>query len=121
MRNQPLIYDIALLCNNTFLSKLIGWDFDLAKTNETRVQGSTWVNLIQFYLLIIDMLKLVGGLGLPIPITKLAYVNFPVQLEFQGFTVPCIVLTSFYTDDEASWLRYTELHRDGLLRLTSVT
>ena len=68
--------------------------------------------MIQFYLLIIDTLKLEEGLGLPIPITgtKLAYVNFPVQLEFRGFTVPCIVLTPFHTDDEASWLRNTELH-----------
>ena len=103
------------------MRKLISWDFDLAKTNETRVQGSTWVNLIEFYLVIIDMLKLVEGLGLPIPITKLAYVNFPVQLEFEGFTVPCIVLTPFHTDDEASWLQNTELHHDGLLRLTCVT
>ena len=40
----------------------------------------------------------------------LAYVNFPVQLKFSGFTVPCSVLTLFHTDDEASWLRNTELH-----------
>ena len=50
------------------------------------------------------MLKLEEVLGLSIPITKLAYLNFPVQLKFRGFTVPCIELTSFYTDDEASWL-----------------
>ena len=67
-------------------------------------------NLIQFYLLIIEKLKLEEGLGLLIPITELAYVNFPVQLKFWGFTVPCIVLTLFYTDDENSWLRNTELH-----------
>ena len=61
------------------------------------IQGNSWVNLIQFYLLIIDMLRLEEGLSLPIPIpgTKLAYVNFPVQLKFRGFTVPCIVLTPF--------------------------
>ena len=29
------------------------------------------------------MLKLEEGLGLPIPITKLAYVNFPVKLKFR--------------------------------------
>ena len=52
------------------------------------------------------MLKLKEGFCLPIPITKLAHVNFPVQLKFRGFTVPCIVLTPFQTDDEAeaSWL-----------------
>ena len=27
-----------------------------------------------------------------------------------NFRVPCIVLTTFHTDDEASWLRNTELH-----------
>ena len=53
--------------------------------------------------------------------TKLADLKFPVQLKLRGFTVPCIVLTPFYTDDEASWLRNTDLHRDGLLRLTCVT
>ena len=56
------------------------------------------------------MLKLKEGLDLLIPITKLAYVNFPIQLKFWGFMVPCIVLTPFYTDNEASWLRNTELH-----------
>ena len=30
--------------------------------------------------------------------------------EFRGFTVPCIVSTPFLTNDEASWLRNTELH-----------
>ena len=40
----------------------------------------------------------------------IAYVNFPVHLKFRDFTVPCIVLTPFHTDDEASWLRNTELH-----------
>ena len=50
------------------------------------------------------MPKLEGGLGLPIPITKLAYMSFPVQLKFRGSTVPCIVLTLFYTDNEAGWL-----------------
>ena len=43
------------------------------KTNshkhETQVQGITWVNLVQLYVLIIDMLKLEEGLGLLIPIT----------------------------------------------------
>ena len=48
------------------------------------------------------MLKLEEDIGLPISITQLAYVNFPVQLKFPGETVPCIVLTPFYTDDEAS-------------------
>ena len=43
------------------------------------------------------------------PFTKLVYLNFPLQLKFRGFTVPCIVLTPFYTDDEASWLLNTEL------------
>ena len=33
-----------------------------------QVQGSTWVNLIQLYLIIIDMLKLEEGLGLPITV-----------------------------------------------------
>ena len=42
------------------------WALELS---ETRVQGSTWVNLVQLYLLIIDMLKLEEGLGLTIPIT----------------------------------------------------
>ena len=56
------------------------------------------------------MLKLEEGLGLSIPITELVYVNFPVHLEFRDYTVPCIVLTPFYTDDEASWLRNTEWH-----------
>ena len=55
------------------------------------------------------MLKLEVGLGLPITGTRLAYVNFSVHLKFRGFTDPCIVLTTFYTDDEASWLRNTEL------------
>ena len=41
---------------------------------------------------------------------QLAYVNFPVQLKFRGFTVSYIMLTPFLTDDEASWLRNTELH-----------
>ena len=45
------------------------------------------------------MLKL-EVLGLPI--TKFIYVNFPVQLKFQGLMVLSIVLTPFYTDDEAS-------------------
>ena len=36
-------------------------------------------------------------------------VNFPIHLKFRDFTVPCIVLTSFHTDDEASWLQNTEL------------
>ena len=40
----------------------------------------------------------------------LAYKKFSVQLKFRGFTVPCIVLTPFHTDNEASWLRNTELH-----------
>ena len=57
-----------------------------------------------------DKLKLEEGLGLPIPIAKLAYVNFPIQLKFWGFTVPCIVLTPSYTDDEASSFQNTELH-----------
>ena len=48
---------------------------------------------------------------LPIPFTKSASLNFSVVLKFWCFTVPCIVLTSFYTDDEASWLRNTELHQ----------
>ena len=39
------------------------------------------------------MLKLEEVLGLPKPFTKLTYVNFPVQLKFRSFTVPCIVLT----------------------------
>ena len=58
------------------------------------------------------MPKLEVGLGLPIPITgtKLACANFPVLLKCWGFTVPCILLTPFCTDDEASWLRNTELH-----------
>ena len=58
------------------------------------------------------MLKLEEGLGLPIPIPiiKLAFMNFPLQLKFRGFTVPCIVLTLFYTDHVASWLRNTESH-----------
>ena len=59
------------------------------------------------------MLKLEEGLawcGPTIPFTKLAYLNFPVQLKFRDFTVPYIVLTPFHTDDEASWLRNTELH-----------
>ena len=56
------------------------------------------------------MLKLEESLGLPISITKLTYVNFPVQLKFHGSTVPRIALTPFHTDDEASWLRNTELH-----------
>ena len=60
--------------------------------------------------LIVDMLKL-KVFGLQIPITKLAYLNFPVQLKFQGFTVPCIVLKPFYTDHEASWLQKTELQQ----------
>ena len=55
------------------------------------------------------MLKL-KVLRLPILFTKLVYLNFPVQLKFQGFTVPCIVLTPFYTDDEASCFPNTELH-----------
>ena len=55
------------------------------------------------------MLKL-EGLGLPISVTKLTYVNFPVQLKFRGFTVSCIVLTPFYTDDEVSWFQNTQLH-----------
>ena len=42
--------------------------------------------------------------------TDYRYLNFPVQLRFRDFTVPCIVLTPFHTDDEASWLRNTELH-----------
>ena len=49
------------------------------------------------------MLKL-EVLGSSIPFTKLVYLNFPAQLKFQVFTVPCKVLTDFYTDDEASWL-----------------
>ena len=77
-------------------------------------------NLIQFYLLIIEKLKLEEGLGLLIPITELAYVNFPVQLKFWGFTVPCIVLTLFYTDDENSWLETQNCTCDGLLRLICV-
>ena len=52
------------------------------------------------------MLKLEEGLPIPI----IAIVNFPVQLKFRDFTVPCIALTPFHTDDEASWLRNTELH-----------
>ena len=48
--------------------------------------------------------------GLPMPFTKLVFMNFPVQLKFSSFTIPCIVLTSFYTDDETSCLRNTELH-----------
>ena len=57
------------------------------------------------------MLKLEEVLGLPILIigSKLAYVNFSVQLKFVGFTVPCIVLTHLYTNKEGSWLRNTEL------------
>ena len=47
--------------------------------------------------------------------------NFPVQLKFRDFTVPCVVLTPFHTDDEASWLRNTECTRDELLRLACVT
>ena len=50
------------------------------------VQGSTWVNLFQFCLLIIDLLK-IEGLSLPITGTKLAYANFPVQLKFRGLPV----------------------------------
>ena len=55
------------------------------------------------------MLKL-EGLGLPIPITKLAYVNFPVQLKFCGFHHSLHCFATFNTDDEANWLRNTELH-----------
>ena len=55
------------------------------------------------------MLKL-EVLALPIPITKLAYLNFPVHLKCRSFTVPCIVLTPFYTDDKASCFQNTELH-----------
>ena len=55
----------------------------------------------------IDMLKLEEVLDLPI--TKLANVNFPVQLKFESFTFPYIVLIPFYTDDEVSWMT-TELH-----------
>ena len=55
------------------------------------------------------MLKLEKGLSLSIQIIKLAYVNFPLQLKFRGFTVSCIVLTPFYTNDKASWLQNTEL------------
>ena len=36
--------------------------------------------------------------------------EFSVQLKFLGFTVPCILLTPFCTDDEAGLLRNTELH-----------
>ena len=36
--------------------------------------------------------------------------NMSIQSYFTDFTVPCIVLTPFHTDDEASWLRNTELH-----------
>ena len=64
-------------------------------------------NFNSILLTIIDILKL-EVLGLPI--TKLAYVIFPAQLKFRGFTVSCIVLTRFHSDDEASWLRITELH-----------
>ena len=32
------------------------------------------------------------------------------KIKNWNFTVFCIVLTPFHTDDEASWLRNTELH-----------
>ena len=47
--------------------------------------------------------------------------EFSSQVKISDFTVLCIVLTPFLTDDETSWLRNSELHRNGLLRLTCVT
>ena len=41
---------------------------------------------------------------------KIPVIVNTIQLKFRDFTVPCIVLTPFHTDDEASWLRNTELH-----------
>ena len=56
------------------------------------------------------MLKLERVFDLPIPFTKIAYLNFSVQLKFRSSMVPGIVLTLFYTDDDSSWLRNKELH-----------
>ena len=67
-----------------------------------------------------DMLRLeevLASISLPIPFTKIAYLNFPVQLKLKSFTVSCIMFTPFYTNDEVSWLRNTEL----LLRLAALS
>ena len=95
-----MIYPISVSDFNFAADELLEW-------SELESRAVLGENLIQFYLLINYMLKL-EVLGLQI--AKLANLNFPVQSKLGGFTVPCIVLTPFYNDDESSWLRNTELH-----------